>query len=115
MYYSYEPALLEIIEPSKLTLNTPLSPSDTWEIYLDRSSNLEGSRVGVVIASLEGIITEQGLHLEFFAFNNETEYKVLIAGLDIIKEFGVQNLRVYSNSQLIVTISKATPRLKRKT
>lgn len=57
---------------------------------------------GVVIISLEGIIAEHGLRLEFPTINNEAEYEALIARLDITKELGVQDLKVYSDSQLVI-------------
>ena len=36
------------------------------------------------------------------SINNETEYEVLIAGLKLAKELKVNNLKLYSDSQLVV-------------
>lgn len=69
---------------------------------MDGLSNFEGLRVGVVIVSSEGVITKHALHFEFSVTNNETEYEALIAGLRTTKELGVQDLKIYSNSQLII-------------
>lgn len=93
-----EPVELEAMEPSEILLNTPPSPNDACEIYMDGSSNLEGSGMRVVIASPEGIIAEHDLHLEFLVTNNEAKYKALLAGLGIAKELAVQDLKVYSDS-----------------
>lgn len=60
--------------------------------------NPKGSITGVVLVSLEEIITEHSLHLEFPTTNNST----LLARLEIAKELGVQDLKVYSDSQLVV-------------
>lgn len=82
--------LNEPIEPeaSEPSLDAPPSPNDTWKIYVDGSSNPEGSKAESHV-SPEGIIVEHNLHLEFCAINNETEYETLIAGLDIAKELEV--------------------------
>ena len=42
------------------------------------------------------------LRLQFPATNNEAEYEALIAGLCLAKEMGLQQLKVYSDSQLVV-------------
>lgn len=57
---------------------------------------------GVVIVSLEGIIAEHALRFEFLTTNNETGYEALIVGLGAAKELGVQDLKVYSDSQLAI-------------
>ena len=42
------------------------------------------------------------LRLQFPATNNEAEYEALIARLRLAKEMGLQQLRVYSDSQLVI-------------
>ena len=42
------------------------------------------------------------LYFGFSMSNNKTEYKALIAGLKLAKEFWVDNLKMYSDSQLVV-------------
>lgn len=83
------PIKLQVTEPLELALDTLLNSNNTWKIYMDGSSILEGSRAGVVIISLKGIIIEHGLHLKFPATNNEAEYEALIAELGIDKEIGM--------------------------
>lgn len=56
----------------------------------------------MVVVSLEGIVVKHVLHFEFLATNNEAEYDTMITGLEIAKEMGVQDLKVYNDSQLIV-------------
>ncbi|XP_038974824.1 uncharacterized protein LOC120106050 [Phoenix dactylifera] len=43
------------------------------------------------------------LRLKFPASNNEAEYEALIAGLKLAKELKVEDLKVYSDSQLVVS------------
>lgn len=51
-----------------------------WRVYMDSASNVRGSRVGIVMISLEGLWLEKSLRLGFRVSNNEAEYKALIAG-----------------------------------
>ena len=45
---------------------------------------------------------EYSIQLRFHATNNEAEYEALLARLKLLKNMGVKNLTVKSNSQLIV-------------
>ena len=94
------------IDDLKSRPNSPkeeVDPSDRfWALYVDGSSNMSGAGVGLILISPEGIITEYALHFEFSAMNNGAEYEALIAGLRIVKELGVDRLRVHSDSQLVV-------------
>ena len=69
---------------------------------MDSSSNMSGTGAGLILISLEGIITEYALRFEFSATNNGAEYEALIARLRIAKELGVDRLQVHSDSQLVV-------------
>ena len=40
--------------------------------------------------------------LDFEVTNNQAEYEALITGLRVVKELGIDSLRVFSDSQLIV-------------
>ncbi|RVW89534.1 hypothetical protein CK203_043602 [Vitis vinifera] len=51
-----------------------------WAIKLNRAS---GARVGLVLLSLTREPIEQCIHLDFFASNNEAEYKAIIIGLEL--------------------------------
>ena len=71
---------------------------ECWVLHVDGSSNMTGSGAGLILISPNGVIVEYILHFEFFTLNNEAEYEVLVTGLRIAKEIGVQHLRVYSDS-----------------
>lgn len=92
---SNKPTESEATESSELMSSPPSSLNSTWEIYVNESSNSEGS---VVIINPERIITVHGLCLKFSATNNEVEYETLLEELEINKELEVQDLRVYSDS-----------------
>lgn len=56
----------------------------------------------MVITSPEGVISEHALCFEFLATNNEAEYEVIIMGLEATKELEVWDMKVYSDSQLVI-------------
>ena len=58
-----------------VSLQGPLS----WKVYVNRAANQKGSRVGLVVVSLEGVIIEKSLRLGFSTMNNGAEYEALLA------------------------------------
>ena len=52
--------------------------------------------------SPEGQELSYSLKFDFKASNNEAEYKVLIAGLQLARKLGANKLKAYSDSQLVV-------------
>ncbi|XP_073103279.1 uncharacterized protein [Elaeis guineensis] len=77
-------------------------PDSTWVLYIDGASNAQGSGVGFLLTNLEGVVTEHALRFDFKASNNQAEYEALVAGLRLALELGVDRLKVFSDSQLIV-------------
>ncbi|XP_075665550.1 uncharacterized protein LOC142635242 [Castanea sativa] len=58
--------------------------------------------VGVIVASPENDILKYGVQLQFPTTNNEAEYETIFTGLRIAKALGVKNLKLRTNSKLIV-------------
>ena len=71
-------------------------------MYIDEVANQQGSRVGVVIVSPDGIVLEKSLRLSFSATNNEAEYVALWSGLEAVEGLGGNIIEVFSDFQLIV-------------
>ena len=63
---------------------------------------MNGSSVGVVLENSTGEKVRYALRLQFPATNNEAKYEALIAGLRLAREMRLQQLKVYSDSQLVV-------------
>ena len=63
---------------------------------------MNGSGTGVVLESLMGQKVRYALRLQFPTSNNEAEYEALIAGLRLAKEMGLEQVKIYSDSQLVV-------------
>ena len=90
---------------------TPIEPAETtqveddlpiWKLSVDGASNAQGSGAGLILTSPEGIDIEYALRFGFRASNNEAEYEAVIAGLNLAHSLEVDQLVVYSDSQLVV-------------
>ena len=55
-----------------------------WEVYVDGALNQNGSGIGLVLISLEKVIVEKSLRLDFSATNNEAEYEALLMGMAMV-------------------------------
>ena len=73
-----------------------------WKLFVDGASNAQGSGAGLILTSPEGIDIEYALRFGFHASNNEAEYEAVIAGLNLAHSLEVNQLEVYSDSQLVV-------------
>ena len=73
-----------------------------WELYVDGATNQRGSRVGLVLVSLEKITIEKSLRLSFSATNNEAEYEALLMGMVMVQKMGGKAVKVFSDSKLVV-------------
>ena len=55
-----------------------------WKVYVDGAANQRGSRVRLILMSLEKTIIEKSLRLGFSAMNNEAEYEALLQGMTMV-------------------------------
>ena len=76
---------------------------EPWKVFVDGSSNLQGSGAGVIVESPEGVAIELSLRLDFPTSNNQAEYEALIAGLLQAKENGAEQVLVSTDSQLVAS------------
>ena len=91
--------------------NTPAQPTETtqltpdlsiWRLSVDGAANSQGSSVGLILTSPNGIDKEYALRFGFQAFNNEVEYEVVIAELNLAHSMEANQLEICSDSQLVV-------------
>ena len=87
----------EPVEATQLTLDLPI-----WRLSVDEAANAQGSSAGLILTSPEGIDVEYALRFGFQAFNNEAEYEVITAGLNLAHFMETDQLEVSSDSQLVV-------------
>lgn len=71
-----------------------------WSIYMDGSSNKQARGVGVVLHTSKGDKLKCMIWLDFPMTNNKAEYEVLVAGLDLARMAGAENMVVYCDSQV---------------
>ena len=77
-------------------------PCSKWTLFTDGSSNIRGGGVGAILESAEGLTVELSLRFRFSETNNQAEYKVVIAGLDLARDLGAREVQVKTDSQLVV-------------
>ena len=65
---------------STISLQEPLF----WKVYIDGAANQKGSRIGLVLISLEKLTIKKSLRLGFLATNNEAEYEALLEGMSMV-------------------------------
>ena len=80
----------------------PTTDLSTWKLSVNGASNAQGSGAGLILASLEGIDIEYALRFGFHTSNNKAEYEAVIVGLNLAHSLEVDQLEVYSDSQLVV-------------
>ena len=74
----------------------------TWKLSVNGASNAQGSGAGLILTSPEGIDIEYALRFGFHTSNNEAEYEAVKVGLNLAHSLEVDQLEVYSDSQLVV-------------
>ena len=72
--------------------------ADQWILYVDGTSNENGSGARMMLISPGHC----ALRFGFSESNNKAEYEALIVGLHLVKELRAHHLKIYSDSQLIV-------------
>ena len=70
--------------PTKLVEDTQATPDlPIWKLSVDGAANAQGSCVGLIPTSPEGIDIEYALKFGFQASNNEAGYEAVIVGLNL--------------------------------
>ena len=70
---------------------------------MDGSLNQHSRGAGVVIQTPEGDKIECMIRLDFPTTNNEAKYEALVAGLDLTKAAGAENMIIHCDSQVITS------------
>ncbi|GKD09877.1 reverse transcriptase domain-containing protein [Tanacetum coccineum] len=70
-------------------------------LFTDGSPCIDGSGVGLILTSPNGIEFTYALRFGLKATNNEAEYEALIVGLRIAEQMGVKNLQAHVDSRLM--------------
>ena len=87
----------KLAEATQLTSDLPI-----WRLSVDGAANAQWSGVGLILTSPDGIDIDYALRFGFRASNNEVEYEAVIVGLNLAHSMEVDQLKVCSDSQLVV-------------
>jgi len=83
-----------------------LTPQSTipikWIIYVNKSSNKTSCGAGVILEGQGDLLLEQAFKFEFKATNNQAEYEVILAGLNLTYDMGARKVTCKSDSQSVV-------------
>ncbi|XP_071920747.1 uncharacterized protein [Coffea arabica] len=88
--------------PESTSALAEVSTPSLWRLYVDGSSNGDVSGAGLLLEGSQGEMCSYALRFGFPATNNEAEYEALIAGLQLARRLGAQQIHVRSDSQLVV-------------
>ncbi|GKV42478.1 hypothetical protein SLEP1_g49874 [Rubroshorea leprosula] len=91
-----------LVECTSITNKETTPKHPVWVLYVDGAANIEGSGAGAVLLGPDGFKSEHALRFKFQTTNNAAEYEALIYGLKLASELKVQNIQVFSDSQLVV-------------
>ena len=58
--------------------------------------------MGLVLISLEKLIVEKSLRLDFSAINNEAEYEALLEGMSMVQRMGGKSATMFLDLRLVV-------------
>ena len=83
----------EPTETTQLASNLPI-----WRLSVDGATNAQGSGAGLIMTSPDGIDVVYALIFGFQTSNNEVEYEVVIAGLNLAHSMEADQLEVCSDS-----------------
>ncbi|XP_034206019.1 uncharacterized protein LOC117620035 [Prunus dulcis] len=92
----------ETVLPDELNAERFDSSTPIWVLHVDGSANQQGCGAGLVLTTPDGLKIEYALRFDFRTSNNEAEYEALLAGLRLAKSMNAKQIRIHSDSQLIV-------------
>ncbi|XP_034219089.1 uncharacterized protein LOC117630490 [Prunus dulcis] len=95
-------AITETILPYQTGAERLDTSTPVWCLHVDGSANQQGCGAGLGLTTPDGLKIEYALRFDFRTSNNEAEYEALLAGLRLAKSMNAKQIRIHSDSQLIV-------------
>lgn len=93
-------------------VSTMLAQEKLWTLHFDGSATSAGGGAGIVLTSPDGVTTALSFKLNFPCTNNVAEYEALIIGLLTAQDMGVRDLRIFGDSNLVLSQLKGDFALK---
>lgn len=91
---------------------TPSISYPEWKLYVDGASGAKGFGAGVILIGRYRIRIKYAFRIKYDATNNASEYEALLIGLRLALEVRAENLKIHSDSQLVVNQVKGTYQVK---
>ncbi|GAU51226.1 hypothetical protein TSUD_136230 [Trifolium subterraneum] len=87
---------------AEMTTSTT-SEKNKWTIFVDGSSNSQGSGAGIILENGDEVLIEVSLGLSFPTTNNQAEYEAFLAGLRLAEDMGAEEIKIFTDSQLVAS------------
>nr|GEX36236.1 protein NYNRIN-like [Tanacetum cinerariifolium] len=82
-------------------MNKPPTLENIWKLYTDATSSFDGSRLGLMLVSLEGKEFTYAIRFDFKTTNNEAKYEALLIDIHIVMDMEIKNLDIYVDLQFV--------------
>ena len=73
-----------------------------YKVYVNGAMNQMGSRVGLVLVSLEKVTIEKSLRLGFSSTNNEAKCETLLERMSMVQRMGKKAVEMFLYKRLVV-------------
>ncbi|MCI29253.1 putative protein NYNRIN-like, partial [Trifolium medium] len=85
-------------------MTNPSTPDkNKWTLFVDGSSNPQGSGAGIILENGKEVLIEVSLGLAFLTTNNQAEYEAFLAGLRLVEDMEAGEIKIYTDSQLVAS------------
>ena len=74
----------------------------TWKMYFDGAVNQYGNGIEILLITPEGSQIPLAIELNFEVTNNMIEYDACIAGMEVLRELGIKEAKVFGDSTLVI-------------
>ncbi|XP_058741269.1 uncharacterized protein LOC131613635 [Vicia villosa] len=91
-----------IVDQGLTDVSINMVTQTTWQLYFDGSSHRNGSGIGVLIISPQGIPSTFKYKISEACSNNEVEYEALITGLRALLDLGATEVQIKGDSELVI-------------
>jgi hypothetical protein len=89
---------------AEMTAPAPSSEeTEKWRIFIDGASSSTGARAGIILQNGKSVVIEVSLTLFFPTSNNQAEYEAFLAGLRLAEDVRAKEIKICTDSQLIVS------------
>ncbi|GAU39237.1 hypothetical protein TSUD_396840 [Trifolium subterraneum] len=79
------------------------SEKNKWTIFVDGSSNSQGSGAGIILENGDEVLIEVSHGLSFPTTNNQAKYEAFLAGLRLAEDMGAEEIKIFTDSQLVAS------------